>query len=294
MIGKGIRLERIINRDTGKAVIVPMDHGVSVGPIAGITNQAAICLFGNSALFRAAESIEEVFGLVEKGLCQQGVVPIENSYEGFVTTISDLLYKYELKINAKIFLRIRHHLLSNSDHIEKITHIYSHPMPISQCWSWIRNHLSGIPIKEVESTSIAATMAAKEPYAAAVGSRLCAFTYGLKILEENIEDYPNNVTRFLAIGKAETAPTARDKTSLLFLVHHKPGALYKALEPLSQRNISMTKIESRPVKIRNWEYLFFVDIEGHEQDSNVHNAVKEMEGGTLPVYEASGILPGRE
>ncbi|MBK5100170.1 MAG: chorismate mutase, partial [Desulfobacteraceae bacterium] len=153
-----------------------------LGPGATFTHQAATNLFGHSALFCAAESIEEVFSLVEKGLCQQGVVPIENSYEGFVATTSDLLYKYELKINAEIFLRIRHHLLSTADHIGKVTHIYSHPMPIAQCWSWIRNHLSGIPIKEVGSTSLAATMAAKEPDAAAVGSRLCALTYGLKML----------------------------------------------------------------------------------------------------------------
>jgi chorismate mutase/prephenate dehydratase len=248
-----------------------------LGPDATFTHQVATCLFGHSASFCAAESIEEVFGLVEKGLCQQGVVPIENSYEGFVTTTSDLLYRYELKINAEIFLRIRHHLLSNADDIGKVTHIYSHPMPIAQCWSWIRNHLPGIPIKEVESTSLAATMAAKEPDAAAVGSRLCAVTYGIKILEENIEDYPNNVTRFLAIGKTEAAPTRRDKTSLLFLVNHEPGSLHNALEPLARRNINMTRVESRPVKIRNWEYLFFVDIEGHEQDSNVHEAIKEME-----------------
>jgi chorismate mutase/prephenate dehydratase len=261
-----------------------------LGPDATFSHQAAIGLFGHSASYCAAESIEEVFGLVEKGLCQQGVIPIENSYEGFVTTTSDLLYRYELNINAEIFLRIRHYLLSNADHIGEVTHIYSHPMPIAQCWSWIRNHLPGIPIKEVESTSLAATMAAKEPDAAAVGSRLCAVTYGIKILEENIEDYPNNVTRFLAIGKTEAAPTRMDKTSLLFLVSHRPGSLNSVLEPLAQRNINMTRIESRPLKIRNWEYFFFVDIEGHVQESNVHEAFKEMEERCL-FFKRLGSYP---
>ena len=129
----------------------------------------------------------------------------------------------------------------------------------------------------MESTSLAAAKAGKDPEAAAVASRLSALTYDLNTLEENIEDHPDNVTRFLAIGKTEVKPTGRDKTSLLFFLNHSPGALYKVLEPLARRDINMSRIVSRPMKIRNWEYLFFTDLEGHEQDRNTNDALEEME-----------------
>ena len=161
--------------------------------------------------------------------------------------------------------------------MKKIRLLYSHPMPIAQCRLWIKTHLFGIPVTEVASTALAARMAADEPDAAAVGSHLAALTYDLNILEENIEDHPDNITRFFVIGKGRSEPTGKDKTSLLFLLSHRPGALHRALGALAQRNINMTRIESRPMKIRNWEYLFFVDLEGHEQDGNVSEAIDEME-----------------
>lgn len=248
-----------------------------LGPEATFSHQAAVSLYGRSASFRAAETIEEVFELVEKGVCQQGVVPIENSFEGSVNITLDLLYKYELKINAEIFLRIRHHLLSREKHLQNVKMLYSHPMPIAQCRSWIRSHLPGLPIKEVTSTSLAARMAADEPGTAAISSRFSGQTYGLNMLEQNIEDHPDNVTRFLAIGKTPSEPTGQDKTSILFFLRHKPGALHRGLAPLAERNVNMTRIESRPMKTRNWEYLFFVDLEGHEKDSNVNKALVKME-----------------
>jgi chorismate mutase/prephenate dehydratase len=248
-----------------------------LGPETTFSHQAAISLFGHLVPFRATESIEEVFGLVEKGVCQQGVVPIENSYEGSVNRTLDLLYQYEMKITAEIFLRVRHHLMSRADDKKKIERIFSHPMPIWQCKTWIKTHMAGVPIVEVASTALAAKMAADEPNAAAVGSRLSGDTYGLNMLEENIEDHPDNITRFLVIGKSDSKPTGRDKTSLLFFLQHRPGALYEALGSLAERNINMSRIESRPMKTRNWEYLFFVDLEGHEQDSNVREALKKLE-----------------
>jgi len=261
------------------------------GPEATFTHQAAIFLFGQSASMRAAETIEDVFGLVEKGICRQGVVPIENSYEGSVNRTLDLLYKYELKISAEIFLRIRHHFLSMADDIKKIKRLYSHPMPIAQCRSWIRGNLPRtVVIKEVGSTSLAAKLAAEDPDAAAVGSRLAALTYGLKILQENIEDHPDNVTRFLSIGKTEPEPTGKDKTSILFFINHKPGALHSALGIMAKNKINMTRIESRPMKTRNWEYLFYTDIEGHENDGNVQDAVREMER-TCPFVKRIGSYP---
>ncbi|MDP6178363.1 MAG: prephenate dehydratase [Desulfatiglandales bacterium] len=249
-----------------------------LGPEGTFTHQAAISLYGRSASFRATESIEEVFEWVEKGMCQHGLVPIENSYEGSVNNTLDLLYKYDLKIGAEIFLRIRHYLLSRADHLEKVERLYSHPMALAQCLSWIKAHLAGIQIKEVASTALAAKMAAEEPEAASVGSRLSGLAYDLNILGENIEDHPDNVTRFLVIGKTQSKPTGKDKTSLLFLLKHVPGALYRAVGALSERNINISRIESRPMKTRNWEYLFFVDLEGHEQDESLKEALRGMEG----------------
>ncbi|MDY6972742.1 MAG: prephenate dehydratase [Thermodesulfobacteriota bacterium] len=248
-----------------------------LGPETTFSHQAAMSLFGRSASFRAAESIEEVFGLVEKGVCSHGVVPIENSYEGSVNSTLDLLYEHELKIGAEVLLRIRHHLLGGVDSIRKVRRLYSHPMPIAQCRMWIKTYLSRVQITEVASTALAASMAAKEHDAAAVGSRLCAHNYGLNIIEENIEDHPDNVTRFLAIGKTSPELTGRDKTSILFFLKDEPGALHKAVETIARRKINMSRIESRPMKTRNWEYLFFADLEGHEQDANISDAINEME-----------------
>lgn len=249
-----------------------------LGPEATFSHQAAISLFGRSASFLSAERIEKVFDLVEKGVCQRGVVPIENSYEGSVGATMDLLYQHELKISAELFLRIRHHLLSRANDINGIRYLYSHPLAIAQCHSWIKANLPNVIVKETESTSLAAKLAADHNSAAAVGSQLSALHYDLKMLREDIEDNPQNITRFLAIGKSAASPTGRDKTSILLTLRHEPGALHKALEPFARRNINMTRIESRPMRIRNWEYLFFVDFIGHEEDSNVYKALKEMEG----------------
>ena len=252
-----------------------------LGPEATFSHQAAVSLYGKATSFHAADTIEEVFNLVEKEVCNQGVVPIENSYEGSVNITLDLFYKYDLNVCAEIFVRIRHHLLSKAEHLEGIRLLYSHPMPIAQCRSWIKSHLQGIPVAEVTSTSFAAKKAADNPHSAAVGSRFAAQTYGLNIIEENIEDHPDNVTRFLVIGKNRPKPTGKDKTSLLFFLRHKPGALHSALAALAKRDVNMTRIESRPMKIRNWEYLFFVDIEGHDQDSNISEALREMEANCV-------------
>ncbi len=274
-----------------------VQHPVSVaflGPEATFSHQAAISLFGRSASFVPAETIERVFDLVEKGICQRGVVPIENSYEGSIGATMDLLYQHELKISAELFLRVRHHLLSREDDMGKIKYLYSHPMATAQCHSWIKANLPNITVKETESTSLAAKLAAGEKHAAAVGSQGSALYHGLKILKEDIEDNPQNTTRFLAIGKATASPTGRDKTSILLTLRDEPGALYKVLEPFARRNINMTRIESRPMKTRNWEYLFFVDLEGHEEDGNVREAIKEMEGSCAFIKRLGSFPAGGE
>lgn len=248
-----------------------------LGPEGSFCHQAAASFFGVSATLQGTGGVEEVFALVEKGICGQGIVPMENSSEGSVNTTLDLFSRYDLKICAEIFVRIRHHLLGREKQGEKISCIYSHPMALAQCRLWLKTRLPQVRIKEAESTSAAARLAAQEPGACAIGSRLAASLYGLQVLEEGIEDHPGNITRFVVMGKTIAAPTSKDKTSILFSVPHKAGSLLRALEPLARRGINMTRIESRPSRFRNWEYLFYVDIEGHERDENVSEGLLEME-----------------
>jgi chorismate mutase/prephenate dehydratase len=265
-----------------------------LGPEATFSHQAAVSLFGDTASFHSAESIEDIFEWVETDRCQRGVVPIENSYEGAINITLDLFYQYNLIISTEIFLRIRHHLLGKEGRIEDIKGLYSHPMPIAQCRSWIKTHLSGIPVITVGSTSLAAKKAVEEPDKAAIGSRFAGQTYGLKTLAPNIEDHPDNMTRFFGIGKNRSTPTGKDKTSLLFLLQHKPGTLYKALGALAERRINMTRIESRPMRVKNWEYMFFVDIEGHEQNSDVAEALIAMESQCVFLKRLGSYPAGSE
>ena len=277
--------------------VEPVTSVAFLGPEATFTHEAAMGLFGRSATYRAADSIEEVFSLVVEDLCPHGVVPVENSYEGSVRDTLDLLYQYDLKINAEYVSRIRQHLLSRASHVDRIERLYSHPMAIAQCRKWINKHLVGIPVSNVASTALAVKMASNEPAASAIGCRLAGRTYDLNILEQNIEDAADNFTRFLVIGKVLSKPTGKDKTSFLFLL--KPGSdtLYRALGALARRNITLTRIESRPTRKRKWEYLFFVDVEGHEEQGEVGEALKEMETlsvclkrlGSYPSGDESGV-----
>jgi chorismate mutase/prephenate dehydratase len=248
-----------------------------LGPEGTFCHEAAASFFGSSATLRGAESIEDVFSLVENDTCRQGIVPVENSSAGSVSTTLDLFSRYDLKIGAEIFLRIRHHLLGKEEERGKITRVCSHAMALAQCRSWLKTHLPLARIQETESTSAAAKLAAQEPGVCAIGSKQAASSYGVQILEESIEDNPGNVTRFVVMGKTSPGPSSKDKTSVLFSVQHKAGSLLRALEPLARRDINMTRIESRPGRQRNWEYLFYVDIEGHELDENISGGLKEME-----------------
>ncbi len=272
-------IRAIFNEIISAARSVQLDIKVAfLGPEGTFSHQAALSFFGHSASFSPMDTIEEVFSEVEKGGCNQGVVPIENSYEGSVNTTLDMLYRYELKINGEILIRIRHNLMTKAHNIEEIKKIYSHPMAIAQCKSWIRKHMINISTQETHSTAAAAKIVINDPCSAVIGSRLLADIYELNILKEGIEDSPDNITRFLIIGKdTNSDPTGKDKTSILFFLRDKPGALFNALESLAKKGINMTRIESRPMKTRKWEYLFFVDLEGHEKESHVHEALVEME-----------------
>jgi len=270
---------RVIYREiisAARSVQQPIAVGY-LGPEGSFCHQAALRFFGKLSGLQAYGTIEDVFSVVERGKCNMGIVPVENSYQGSVGTTLDLLYEYDLKVQGEIFLRIRHHLLSNQDKTENVDCVYSHPMALAQCRAWLRENLPGIKIIETASTSEAARLATNRQGAAAVGSEIAADIYKLKVLVRDIEDRPDNVTRFLIIGKNAAWRGLRSKTSVLFSLPHRPGALSRVISPLAKARINMTRIESRPAKGKKWEYLFFVDIEGHKEDPRIAQALKEME-----------------
>jgi len=260
------------SREVQKAPVIAY-----LGPEATFSHQAAQAMFGHSASFMPAESMKEVFELVERDQCTEGVVPMENSLEGPVGAAHDLLYTHNLKIRAEFILRIRHHLLSKAKRLEDVVRIYSHPMAFFQCGAWLRKHLPNAMTIDLPSTAAAAVKAAENPTSAAIGSTLASSTYGLSALASDIEDSPDNLTRFISVGKTPVGPTGADKTSFILSVRHEPGALACALEPLSSRKINMTRIASRPLKGRSWKYLFFLDVEGSLQDGKVAQALTDMQ-----------------
>jgi chorismate mutase/prephenate dehydratase len=252
-----------------------------LGPLATFTHLAALRHFGSSASFVPVISIKEVFDAVETGKSEFGVVPIENSNEGVITYTLDLFMDYDLKVSAEVMLEITHNLLSKSGDKTKIRKIYSFSPPTAQCRRWLQSNMAGIPITEATSTANAAELAARDDEAAAIASELAAEIYDLKFVERSIEDNKHNFTRFLVISKDFPKKSGKDKTSIMFSIKDKPGALYNILEPFKKAKINMTKIESRPSKRRAWEYIFFVDMEGHVEDKRLRKAIDTLKENCL-------------
>lgn len=248
-----------------------------LGPVATFTHQACMRHFGQSGEFVPKKDIADVFDDVEKGRADFGVVPIENSTEGVVSHTLDMFVNSNLKICAEVMLEISLALLNKTGKITDIVKVCSHPNPLAQCRGWLKNNLPNALVFDVASTALAAQMAAEDPSIAAIASIAAANLYDLRAIEKNIEDNANNFTRFLVIGKTESRVTGSDKTSLMFAVKDAPGALYSMLKPFASRGINLTKIESRPLKTKVWEYVFFVDLDGHMTDENVRAAVAELE-----------------
>ena len=248
-----------------------------LGPAGTFTEEAAMKHFGNSVQTAAMASIDEVFREVESGAAHYGVVPVENSTEGVVTHTLDNFMRSPLKIVGEVELRIHHCLLSKGVNIEDLKIIYSHQQSLAQCRKWLDSNLGSIERKAVSSNSQAAVNASKEQGAAAVASRSAAEKYELNVLASNIEDMPENSTRFLIIGKIDAGVSGKDKTSLLVSAPNRAGALYRLLEPFAKNQVSMTRIESRPSHGANWEYVFFLDLVGHVDDLPLQNALQELE-----------------
>jgi len=249
-----------------------------LGPQATFTHVAAMQQFGFSAQLVPQKSIPAVFDEVLRGRAHYGVVPVENSTEGVVSHTLDMFMESDLKINAEILLGISHDLLSRSGRIEDVRKVVSHPQALAQCRKWLEENLPDIPLVDVASTALAAQMAAEDEMAAAVASEMAATLYGLQVLKPKIEDNPNNFTRFLVIGTKTPDRSGRDKTSVMFSTKDEPGILYRMLEPFSKRGINLSKIESRPMKKKAWEYIFFLDMEGHIAEEGVFAAIEELRG----------------
>jgi len=252
-----------------------------LGPPATFTHLACIERFGSSVRALPKESIQEVFESVEREEADYGVVPIENSTEGSVNRTFDMFIDSEVKICGEILIRVSHALLSKSGKYEEIHSIYSHPQALEQCRGWLKKNFPQVPLYETMSTAKAAQMGSEDPKAAAIASPFAARLYGLKTIASQIEDHLHNYTRFIILGRQIGKRTGEDKTSLLFSIPHAPGSLFRVLKPFAEKGINLTKIESRPVKDRPWEYIFFLDFEGHATEAHVHEALDEMEENVL-------------
>jgi chorismate mutase/prephenate dehydratase len=260
-----------------------------LGPPSTFSHQAARSRFGASVDYLSCETISDVFDAVEKKMADYGVVPVENSTEGAVTFTLDRLVDTTLKICSELYLPISECLLARVPR-ERIEKIYSHPQVLGQCRQWLQREMSGVDVIPVASTARAAELAAKEDNAGALASHLASEIYGLDVLESDVQDMSGNTTRFLVLSHSYGKPTQDDKTSLLFAVQHKAGALYSALESFKTFGLNMTKIESRPSRSKAWEYYFFVDVEGHADDEKVKKALTDL-AGHCAVLTVLGAYP---
>ncbi len=247
-----------------------------LGPEGTYTHDAALKHFGHSVKTVAHATIDEVFRDVESGLSHYGVVPIENSTEGVVNHTLDMFFNSPLQISGEVELRIHHCLLCKDTDLEKIKTVYAHQQALAQCREWLDENMKGVATVSVSSNAKAAKIAAEEVGTAAIASCTAAELYGLSVIENTIEDEPDNTTRFLIVGRQSPPVSGQDKTSLLLSTSNRPGGLNRLLKPLSEAQISMTRIESRPSRRTMWEYVFFIDIEGHKEEVKVATALQTL------------------
>ena len=247
-----------------------------LGPEATFSHLAGVKYFGQTAKYCPMETIEDIFIEVERGRILYGIVPVENSIEGAVTSTLDCFMKYKVKICGEMHLDITHNLVNQSGDIHDIKVVASHSQPLAQCRQWLKKNMHGIPQQTVFSTGVAAQMAVQDPSVAAIASSLAIKTYQLQVVVKGIEDHSSNTTRFFLIGKKSPSRSGRDKTSLLVGLLDRPGALNEALSILAQRGVNLTKIESRPVRNEPWKYLFFMDMLGHMEDAAIKEGCEEI------------------
>lgn len=261
-----------------------------LGPEGTFSQTAALKHFGHAVTTLPVSTIPDIFAEVASGSCHYGVVPVENSTEGVVSHTLDTFMNSPLKICGEVDLRINHHLLSNCEQLDEIKHVYSHQQSLAQCRGWLDRHLPNAERVPVGSNAEAARIAAQEQGSAAIAGGTAAEIYELTKLATNIEDESDNTTRFMVIGKSDAGPSGYDKTSLLLSSKNESGGLHALLAPLALNGISMTRIESRPSRQGIWEYVFFIDIDGHRDDDKVASALKIL-ADKASLFKVLGSYP---
>jgi chorismate mutase/prephenate dehydratase len=247
-----------------------------LGPEGTFSEEAVVKHFGKAVTGLPCGSIDETFQSVESGAAAYGVVPVENSTEGAVGRTNDLLFQRQLQICGEVMLPVHQCLMNLSGRSDGFSKIYSHSQSLAQCRGWLNSHYQKIERIAVVSNAEAARLASLDESAAAVAGRIAAERYGLRIVAANIEDESRNITRFVVIGNHDATPSGQDRTSLVMSTRNRPGAMNELLVPLAQHQVSMSRLESRPARSGLWEYLFFVDVEGHRNDDNVARALAEV------------------
>ncbi len=261
-----------------------------LGPEATFTHLAGVKYFGHAAQYRPMESIVDIFNEVKRGRTNYGVVPVENSIEGAVFSTLDSFMRHKVKICGEVRLEISHNLVNHSGDIKDIKTVASHSQPLAQCREWLKKNLPGIPTLPVFSTGAAAQMAANDTSVGAIASSLAIKTYQLQVVVRGIEDYSGNTTRFLVIGNKSPSRSGNDRTSLLIGLMDRPGSLNVALTILSDQGINLAKIESRPIKGKQWKYLFFIDLMGHIEDQNIKVGCERLRD-ICSYFECLGSYP---
>jgi len=271
------------------ALEMPLRVGF-LGPEGTFTQAAALKHFGHAVGTVPMAAISDVFQEVESGNCHYGVVPVENSSEGVVSHTLDMFMNSPLQICGEVTLRIHHNLLGTSPDTTALSTVFSHQQSLAQCRAWLDRHLPSVERVPVGSNAEAARRARERPGSAAIAGTMAAELYGLQVLVPNIEDDAGNTTRFLVIGRQSVPPSGDDKTSLLLSTRNEAGGLHRLLEPLARHGISMTRIESRPSRRGNWDYVFFVDINGHRDDPAVAPALGTLQA-EAGMYKELGSYP---
>jgi chorismate mutase/prephenate dehydratase len=248
-----------------------------LGPVGTYSEQAVWQQFGQAVVGLPCGSIDEVFRSVEAGTADFGVVPVENSTEGTINRTLDLLLQTTLSISGEVALQVHHSLMTKTGSMEGVTRICAHSQALAQCQGWLNDHYPDIERQALASNGEAARLASVDTSVAAIAGEMASKLYGLSLVQAHIQDDPHNRTRFVVIGCLKPAASGRDQTSLVLSVPNKPGAVYELLAPLAKYGVSMTRFESRPARTGNWDYYFYVDIEGHAQDAKVAQALTELE-----------------
>lgn len=261
-----------------------------LGPAGTFSQMAAQKHFGTAVELQPSANIAEIFRLVDGGQAHFGVVPVENSSEGSVNQTLDLLLDYPLRICGEVQLRVVHNLVSSGAPLAALQRIHVHYQTRAQCREWLADHLPGVELMDAPSNAVAAQRAAADPESGAISTHIAAELHGLQILAAGIEDNPENTTRFLVIGGMETQPSGADKTSLVVAAPNRPGSLHALLSPLAAAGISLTRIESRPTRSAIWEYVFYLDLQGHCQDAPIAAALREL-ADRASFYRCLGAYP---